>query len=229
MIIWKKKNFKELGIVVETTPKISKAKKRINTFEVPGRNGFISIDDNVYQEFSLSVECHAKDTADIDDICEFLDGFGTLSLDGKREYTAIINNAIPFEKVLMFKKFVVQFLVNPICEDIESTSYLVENNDDTLIINNTYYDIDPIISLTCSGNVSITINNNTFYLDETEGTYTLDCKNKLITKDGLNSSNIMRGDFPKLKKGNNEISYLGTITNFEINYKKTYLWGGGNS
>jgi len=226
MIIWKSKNFDELGIIVEKTPKLSKPKKRISQFTVDGRNGFLSVDEGTYEAFSLSVECHVKEDSNFDDICEFLDGYGQLSLDGKRQYSAIINNAISFDKVLMFKKFIVQFLVNPICEDIISTEYEVNSNNAILIINNTYYEIEPTITLTCSGNISITINNETFYLNSCEGTYILDSKNKLITKNGINSSNIMIGSFPKLKKGNNNISYTGTISSFVISYKKAYLWGG---
>lgn len=229
-MIWKGRDFKELGIIVEKTPEVSKANKRINIYEINGRNGFLSEDTGTYEAFSLSVECHVKDTANFDDICEYLDGYGTLSLDGNRQYTAVINNAIPFEKVLMFKKFIIQFLVNPICEDIESATYNVTESPSVLAINNTYYDIEPMITLTCSGDVSITINNSkdnkTFYLNDTDGAYILDCKNKVITKAGVNSSNIMRGDFPKLVKGNNSISYTGTITQFKIEYRKTYLWGG---
>lgn len=228
-MIWKGRNLKEFGIIVEKTPEISKANKKINIYEIDGRNGFLSEDTETYEAFSLSVECHAKDNANFDDICEYLDGYGTLSLDGKKQYTAIINNSIPFEKVLMFRKFIIQFLVNPICEDIEITTYNVSTNPSVLSINNTYYDIEPKITLTCSGDVSITINNSkenkTFYLDDTDGTYILDCKNKVITKNGVNASNIMIGDFSKLVKGNNSISYTGTITQFEIEYKKTYLWG----
>lgn len=226
MVIWKKKNFRELGIIVESTPKISKAKKNINIFEIPGRSGFLSEDEGTYSSFSLSIECHAKENANLDAICEFLDGYGTLSLDNKREYTAVINNAIPFEKVLMFKKFIVQFLVNPICEDLEVNNYVINSDHEELIIDDTYCEIEPNIKITCSGNVSITINNKTFHLDNADGTYILDCKNKLITNNGLNASGIMVGDFPKLKKGSNTISYLGTILDFEIEYKKTYLWGG---
>lgn len=226
MIIWKEKDFKDVGIIVEHTPKISKAKKRISQFTVEGRNGFVSIDEGTYEPFSLSVECHAQENASFDDICEFLDGFGTLSLDGKKQYTAIVNNSIPFEKIMMFKKFIVQFLVNPICEDIESQIFAVESDSAILDIPSTYYDIEPIITIECSGDVSITINNQSFYLDGADGTYILDCKNKLITKDGLNASNIMSGDFIKLSKGENQINYIGNITSFSIEYRKTYLWGG---
>lgn len=226
MVIWKKRNFNELGIIVEKTPKISKGKKRIDTFIIPGRNGFLSIDEGTYESFSLSLECHINKKFNLDDVCDYLDGYGTLSLDGKREYTAIINNSVPFEKVLMFKKFIVQFLVNPICEDINSTIYNVESDDTVLNIEDTYYEIDPILTITCEGNISVTINNETFHLDNANGTYILDCKNKVIAKDGVNASNIMIGNFPKLNKNLNTISYLGNIDDFKIEYKKTYLWGG---
>ena len=55
-------------------------------------------------------------------------------------------------------------------------------------------------------------------------TYTLDCKNQEITDNsGNNASNLMSGNFPKLIKGNNAITYTGTKTTFNIKYRKTYL------
>lgn len=225
MVIWNQKNFKDLGIIVEYIPKISKPKKRITQYEVPGRNGFLSVDEGTYEAFSLQLECHAKEGADYNEICSFLDGYGTLSFDGKKQYTAIINNSIEFEKVQMFKKFIVSFLVNPICEDIQAKKFNVTSSGENLIINDTYADIEPVITLTCSGNISITINHQTFYLNNTSGTYILDCKEKEITKAGINSSNLMNGNFIKLSKGINTIEYTGAITEFFIEYKKTYLIG----
>ena len=224
MLLWKGVDFRDKGIIIEHTPKISKSKKKINIYEVPGRNGFISVDTGTYEPFSMSVECHFSESANKDEICEFLDGYGTLSLDGEREYTAVINNAIEFEKVLRFKRFPVMFLVNPIAEDITETEVNISLNDDTLTIDDTYSDIYPIIELECTGNISITINNRTFYLKNSNGTYRLDCKNKEIFDElGLNASSIMLNDFPTLKKGENNISYVGDVSNFKIKYKKTYL------
>lgn len=224
MVIWKGINFRNKGIIVEYTPKISKSKKKIETYSVPGRNGFISIDTNSYEPFSVSVECHFSDDANFDEIKEFLDGYGTLSFDSSKEYTAIINNAIEFEKVLRFKKFVVQFLVNPIAEDIQSTTESVPTSPHSFTINGTYSDIFPILNISCTGDVSVTINNQTFYLNETNGDYMLDCKNKVIKdSNGNNASGKMLYDFPKLKKGLNQVEYTGNITSFEIEYKKTYL------
>lgn len=223
MLIWKNKEFREMGVIVEKTPNISKANKKMTIYEVPGRNGFISVDTDTYESFSLSVECHLLENININEICEWLDGYGTLSFDGEKQYTAIINNAIDFEKVQMFKKFIIQFLVNPIAEDITETTYTVSSSSDEFEIA-TYSNIYPTLEISVSGSATIAINGTTFILSES-GNYVLDCKNKVITKNGLNASLNMNGDFPTLNK-ENTITYSENVSSFVIKYKKTYLYGG---
>ena len=223
MLKWKGYEFRTKGVIIEKTPKLSKANKKITIYDVPGRNGFISIDTNAYESFSLSVECHLSENININEICEWLDGYGTLSFDGVKQYTAIINNAIDFEKVQMFKKFIIQFLVNPIAEDITETTYVVGSSPDTLNIA-TYSDVYPILEITTTGQETIAINNISFTLLES-GSYILDCKNKVITKNNLNAATKMNGDFPTLNKVNT-ITYGSNISSFTIKYKKTYLYGG---
>lgn len=223
MLLWKNIDFKTKGIIVEETPKISKGQKNIDVYTIPGRNGFLSIDNGTYQSFVVSVSCHFNETANFDDIKEFLDGYGTLSFDGEREYTGIIQNSISFEKVLMFKKFVVQFLVNPIAEDINSTTYNVSSAEEVLNIVGATATITPLLEITGSGDITITINNKSFNLLDIDGTYILDSKSKIITKNGINAANKMLYDFPTLKGGENNISYIGNISSFKIIYKKAYL------
>ena len=226
MVKWNNTDFSSKGIIVEKTPTISKGKKRIETYTIDGRNGFLSIDRNTYEPFSVSVECHAKETANFDEIKSFLDGYGTLTFDNQREYTAIINNAIPFEKVQMFKSFVVQFMVNPIAHDINATTINLLNDldaNDRFTITGATAMMYPTITITCSGDVEITINNKTFSLDDADGTYILDCENKVITSNGVNASNIMSGDFPTFINGTNEVETTGTISVLSASYKKAYL------
>ena len=224
MVIWKGIEFRKKGIIVEKIPKITKAKKKIDIYEIEGRNGFVSIDTGTYESFVETIECHFNEQkVDINTIKEFLDGYGTLSFDGKTEYTAIIQNAIDFEKILNFRSFVVQFLVNPISEDIIETEYTVLSDNAVLSIENATAEMCPIVELTGSGNVEITINNKTFNLKNLDGKYILDSKYKVITHNGINASNQMQYDFPILKPGENTITYIGNITNFKIKYRKAYL------
>lgn len=221
MVKWKNIDFSAKGIIVEKTPTISKGKKRIDTYTIDGRNGFLSIDKGTYEPFSLSVECHAKESANFDEIKTFLDGYGTLTFDNEREYTAIINNAIPFEKIQMFKSFIVQYMVNPISYDINATSIdLLENS--TFVLGGTYK-TNPVLEITATGDVEVTINNKSFTLNDADGTYILDCENKVITKNNINASNIMLGDFPSFEIGENNISIEGNITTLNATYKKAYL------
>ena len=220
---WKNRNLRDLGIIVEKIPEITKAKKKIETIQIEGRNGFITIDTGVYEPFNLTLECHCTDEADLNEIKSFLDGYGTLSLDETKVYTAVINNSIPFETILpIFKKFKINFLVNPIAEDINEITESLLNIETLSIL--TYATIYPNLEITCSGDVSITINHKTFYLYDTNGTYTLDCKNKVIfDENNLNASNLMLGDFPTFENGENTISTTGAITNFTASYRKSYL------
>lgn len=223
MLIWKGKNVKDLGIIVENIPVIPKAKKIIDVYTVPGRNGFVSVDTNAYDTTVITVPCHFKDGANFEKIKSFLDGYGTLSVDGEKEYTAIIQNSIEFEQVLMFKKFAIQFLINPIAKDIEENIISISSTSTSFEILKATTDMYPIIKITGSGDATITINNNSFVLKNMDGKYILDCDLKIITSNGLNAANHMQYDFPKLVPGINNIDYVGDITNFEITYRRAYL------
>lgn len=221
MVKWNNIDFSTKGIVVEKTPTISKGKKDIETYTIEGRNGFLSIDRGTYQPFSLQVECHAKETANFDEIKAFLDGYGTLSFDGIREYTAIVNNAIPFEKVQMFKSFAVQFMVNPIAHDITPTTLSIT---DDFTISGATAKMYPMLTLeAAAGGADVLINGVEFTTsNEDAATYILDCENKVITKNGVNAANEMSGDFPYFKNGEN--TYEGTgVTSLSASYKKAYL------
>ena len=226
MLIWKNEEFRSKGIIVENIPKPTKGKKNIDIYTVAGRSGFLSVDNETYQSVLIEAECHFNENVDKDDIFDYLDGYGTISLDGKRQSTAVIQNQIPLEKVDRFNRFIVQFLTNPIFEDINYTEYEVPSGDiNYLEIDNSLAKIYPKITLECTGNIAITINNQTFYLFDANGTYVLDCKNKIITQNNNNASAKMANDFPFLINGRNAISYTGSITSFLIEYKKTYLVG----
>ena len=220
MVKWNNIDFSTKGIVVEKTPTITKGKKNIDTYTIEGRNGFLSVDKGTYQPFTISVECHAKETANFDDIKAFLDGYGTLTLDGEREYTGIVNNAIPFEKIQMFKSFIVQFLVNPIAHDINATTVVPTA---TFSISGATAKMYPTLTITAAaGGCSVNINGVVFTTsNESAKTYTLDCENKVITSGGLNASSEMLGEFPYFTNSN---TYSATgVTSISASYKKAYL------
>ena len=226
MVKWKNQELSTKGIIVEKTPAISKGKKNIETYSIEGRSGFLTIDKGTYEPFIVSIECHAKESADFNQIKAFLDGYGALSFDNDKEYTAIINNAISFEKVANFKSFIIQFLVNPIAEAKTATTATISSSPTTINITEATYKMEPTITIAGTGDLIIEVNSKAFAITDAEAgkTYTIDCKLK-EAKDNL-GNNILgqtAGDFPELKPGANTISYTGSISSLQFSYKKAYL------
>lgn len=224
MVTWKGIDLNNKGIIVERTPTVPKGKKNIEIIEVEGRSGFLTIDNNTYSSFVVQVECHFDPQKfDIDEIKSFLDGVGAVSFDGEREYIAVIQNSISFEKVLRFKSFVIEFLCNPIAEEKTEHEVIVTQTDYTLSISDANVEMYPKLEITGTGDLSITINNKTFNILDADGTYYLDSKLKVITHNNLNAASSMQNDFPTLIPGENNISYLGNISSFKIKYRKAFL------
>lgn len=225
MFYWKNESSTSKGVVVETTPSISKAKKRFDYIDIPSRNGNLVVDRGTYDTFNVKVECHFdEDKANRDEVVSWLDGYGKLSFDNEREYDAVIINAVKLEKIAYsFKKFLIQFECQPIAKSKVETEETIISNPQTVTITEATAKMYPTIEITGSGDLTVTINNETFNIKGADGTFILDCELKEITKDGNNASHYMKYDFPTLNNGSNEISYTGTITNFKISYKKAYL------
>lgn len=233
MIKFKGYDLTSKGIIVDELPKIQKPKKRIDIYEIVGRNGFLSVDNNTYNSYNLQVQCHLADNADMDAISSFLDGYGTISFDGVKESTAIVNNNISFETIRNsgFKKFILSFLINPIFEDITATIKTI-----TFTLSNDYYIYTLVESLnynTYFTELEIEIASDTdFYINDRKfslksGHYFLDCKNKeIFDSNGVNKSGYMSGDFPYLDtSGSNVIKCTTNPTTFKITYHKPHLMG----
>lgn len=224
MVTWKGIDLNNKGIIVEKTPTVPKGKKNIEIIEVEGRSGFLTIDNNTYSSFVVQIECHFDPQRfNIDEIKSFLDGVGPVSFDGKREYVAVIQNSISFEKVLRFKSFVIEFLCNPIAEEKAENEVIITQSNYTFSVSDANVEIYPELEITGSGDLSITINNKTFNILDADGTYYLDSKLKVITHNNLNAAFSMQNDFPTLIPGENNISYLGNISSFKIKYRKAFL------
>lgn len=226
-ISWKETTFISKGVVIENIPTITKPKKRITTYTIPGRNGVLNVDEGTYDPISLTLNCHFQDgNANILELNNWLDGFGKLSLDGIKYYEGIINNNIPYEQITNFKKFQINFQLNPIQKKIIPTTNVIDISEATNTIEvggtaNTY----PTITIEGEGQLIVRINEITFTLDNADGEYILDSEAKEIIHNNQSAMSIMSGDFPYLVPGDNEIfiSGTGTYTSMSITYNESYL------
>lgn len=226
-ISWNETTFISKGVVIENIPTITKPKKRITTYTIPGRNGVLNVDEGTYEPISLTLNCHFQDgNANILELNNWLDGFGKLSLDGIKYYEGIINNNIPYDQITNFKKFQINFQLNPIQKKIIPTTNVIDISEATNTIEvggttNTY----PTITIEGEGQLIVRINEITLTLDNADGEYILDSEAKEIIHNNQSAMSIMSGDFPYLVPGDNEIflSGTGTYTSMSITYNESYL------
>lgn len=225
---WNGETFNSKGIIIEKKPVIPRANHSYEQYEIPGRDGFLTIDNKTYDPIVFSLECHFKENSNINEIRAWLDGYGTLQIDDEKVYTGYISNSIDFEKVLNFQKFIIQFMLQPIAKSLDVTTNILYESQEYNVMSKkftsaTYTNAYPIIKITCSGDTIVTINDKTFIIYDADGTYILDCESKVITKNGINQSSNMSGEFPYIKPGSNDLSIDGIISQLRIDYRKTYL------
>lgn len=218
---WNGISFRSKGIVIEKVPIVAIPIHSFTEYKIPGRNGTLVEDDKTFNTVSFSLQCHfdENNVVDINEIRKWLQGYGTLQLDDEKVYTGRISNTISFEKITNFRKFVIQFQLQPIARALTKTTVTSTSS----FTADTYMDSYPIITLTASGNVTVILNDVTFTLSGASGTYVLDCEAKVITQNGSNASSIMSGDFPRVISGGNSLSVVGTVTGFTIEYYKTFI------
>lgn len=220
---WKGYSFNSKGIIIEKTPIPNNPKHSFTQYTIPGRNGYLAIDNKTYDPLSLSLECHfdTNNVVDINELRAWLDGYGELQINNERVYTGYISNSISFEKITHFRRFIIQFTLQPIAKAVNSTTIdalsIASFNSDT------YTNAYPIITITGTGNISFSINNINFTIYDADGTYMLDCAAKVITKNGINQSNNMSGEFPYIVNGTNSVVKSGNITAVSIEYNQTFI------
>lgn len=227
-ISWNNQKFFDKGVIIEKIPTITKPKKRFNTYNIPGRNGVLNIDQGTYDTIACTLECHFRDdTTNITTLNSWLDGFGKLSLDGVKYYEGIISNNIPYDQLQNFKKFQVNFTLNPIQKKITANEVVVDISEATQTLNiGGTYKTYPVIELEGTGQLIVRIGETTFTITANgDYPYIIDCEAKEITQNNVNVSSSMNGDFPALMPGDNEIylSGTGTYTSMTITYHESYL------
>ena len=107
--------------MVSEYPAISRPKERVSQIAIPGRSGVLMLPESdlpVYEPVLRTAQCRVRPDADIDAICAWLQGSGSVVFGNEpdRSYDARIINQIDFSKILRgrgFRSFAVPFQCQP--------------------------------------------------------------------------------------------------------------------
>ena len=215
------------GLYISKLPAISKPLIRTSSEEIDGRDGDI-VTKLGYSAYDKELEIGLFGSYNINEIINFFnqDGIVTFSNEPDKYYKFQILENIDFEELQRFKTAVVKFHCQPF-----KFSTVEENrtfNSSFFITNNGNIYSKPIITITGSGTINLSLN------DESVLVINLDANGETIEFDlekleaynpstKVLSNRKVTGNYENLylKVGKNEISWTGTVTQVRVkNYSR---------
>jgi phage-related protein len=230
-IIWQGINSNTLGeLVIQELPPIAKPQVRTQITEIEGKDGDIS-DDLGYQSYDKAVKIGLCGNYDINKIAKYFTGSGKIifSNEPDKYYDAAIYEQIDFERLTIFREATAKFHCQPFKYLVSEPVIDMEITDQTqiLVINQGLEASKPVITLTGSGILEISVNSFAqFQYDfENDDHVTIDSMLEdayLDTIANLKNRQMM-GQFPTLKPGINTITWTGTLTEIKVQPNSRWL------
>jgi len=210
-------------LIVNRLPDIIKPKADVDVYEIEGRDGFLTHNKGTYRGYIKKVECSLKNLCHIDYITSWLDGSGDLILSNEPEkiYKATVINQIDIGRISrIFYSFIVIFEVQPF--KYINVQNVVLTEPGTIHNPGTCPSL-PLIKVTGTGNVTLTINGVDIELSDVSPEIIIDSDLLDCYRGTTNLNNQMVGKFPSLKVGENTISWTGNVTQVEIEPRWRYI------
>ena len=211
---------RQYNILISAMPEPVKPGKKGKLVEIPGRNGSLYQDEGVYEEYTLSIECGARDMKDVAVLGAWLDGAGELILSTEPDklYRARVVNKIAFSNMIqLYGSFMVLFDVYPLKYSVNSADDLVVLEAPGEIYNPGTYYSEPVIHVYGAGNIKLILNGDEFGLAGVEGHVTLNSEIMECYKGNVNcNAKLSAQNFPILKVGRNVLEFSGDVHRVEI-------------
>lgn len=217
--VWKGKNsLGDFGLWVSKFPSRVRAQERHEEIQIPGRSGSLIMleGEGVYSTYNDEMVVTARNTLQIDKIVEWLSGSSDLilSIDTGRAREARIVNEFKFERVGNgFMQATIPFLFQPFRKSIYSTQdRKTITSASATITNPGDVPSKPIVSITGTGNNTITIAGNAVTFTGISGTIVVDCGAQIITQGNSIWSGTVSGELWTLPKGQSTITQTGSMS-----------------
>lgn len=209
------------GLVICELPPITKAKMRVLETEIDGVDGSI-IEELGYESYDKEIKIGLKIGADVDEVIEYFNGEGDIVFSNEEDkfYKVKVIDQIDYERLVRFRTATVKFRTQPFKYLYGETYQKFTNPTGILIsINEGTVNSKPLIKLVGSGTVEfklegITIFNYTFPEGETE--VVIDSEKQDAYLGTFLKNRNMIGEFPIFKKGKNQITLSGAVTELTV-------------
>jgi len=219
------------GLVVKTINNPLLPPKRVQKVNVMGRDGEYLFEDG-YINKNLEFRCSlAKGTIYerrqvARDIASWLSASGELVLDNENDKTYKVVKTVCDVSLVVeqaWDEFNITFETEPF--QYGGLKTLSFDNPSTVVVNNQgTSEADTIISITGTGNVSVSSGEYSFTLNEvTEKLNTYSKRMLVYTDANTNGISKHSGNFIRLKPGNNTINITGSVSNMTVKFHDIYI------
>lgn len=226
-IVFNKLNSLDLGLKVTKRPNFPLPKRRYETYEIQDGDGDLVEDLGTFEDVKVDVEFNFIDRENIHvkvtKILNWLNKIDDYNLyfadDLERHYKVKMVEYTDIERQLKVKGI---FTISFICESYKyynqnSLISITTNNASFYSINELVYNSRPLIKVYGSGDITLTINNEDILLKSISNNIILNSTLIEAYSDTVeNLNNKVNGEFPILKSGLNNISWIGNVTKIEI-------------
>lgn len=217
-VFFKDKSTHDFPLKVTDVGRRQKAAEQIEQFEVPYRNGSLTIRSDRYESYSRKMEMVCTDKDAIGGINEWLDGHGILRTDLDRGgfFVADVVSGLEYENYLRdIDTFGVEFLIEPFFY-LDSGEIMITSTAASSLVNPGNIYSQPLITVYGSGDITLNINSQFVQLTGVESSITMDSKLTSCYRDTLNMGAKMTGEYILMDKGTNNIEWTGSVTKIEI-------------
>lgn len=218
------------GLLIQELPPISKPKMRNRVEEIDGRAGDI-ITQLGFKAYDKTIKIGLYGDFDLDDVISYFNSSGQVvfSNEPDKYYNYQILDQIDYERLIRFRTAKVKMHVQPFkysaVEDILKFTSFTE--DEITVINNGNYISKPIITITGSGIINLSLNGyQIFVIDMGDNEQIVIDTNLMEAYNPTNQALLNRSvtgnyDNFSLNVGTNTISWSGTISEIDIeNYSR---------
>lgn len=229
-ILFNGKKSSYYGLLVSEYPTIPSINEDVEEIEIEGRSGSLLIKKGTYKNRELNIKFKMLDSeyfwsrfkkaeswlSDISDNRLFYD---------RKDRCFIVKRVIfgdISKELKLYGEFEVTFILEPFLEDISPFSKTWLENE-YVITNQGDFEALPELTLYGNGNIQVQINDDVFTINNVVDEVTINSKLMIcFGKDKENKLLDMIGNFPTLKKGDNEIIVSSNVTKTSIKFTNYY-------
>lgn len=210
---------------VAVRPEIPTPKRKIETYEVPGRHGALT-KLGAFEDISLPVVFNILENENVKQKIRNFKGYllnkKTLRFSDDDVFYTLKNFEVGSidNQIAEYGYFTVTFLLGPFQYALSEKEEFTKADT---IFNYGTFESNPEITVYGNGDINLIINEQKFVMKGIKDFIVLDSEMKLAYKGSENVTNLTNGEFLTLKVGKNTISWTGNVKKIEINPRWRYI------